>query len=393
MEEKDGSLTLESTVTAHGEEQVVVPPVPEDVPTLQAMLIAERMRNAELTTRVATSVPMILAYQQYIAGPPAPKEALWTQACSNDSVTSETWQDKWLDHIKRNVSENDADNRMVDKHFGLFGGRPAIIAGSGPSLKKNALALKKKPDFMPIVSCLHNFGYFVDNEIPCDYFLTLDAGDVVIPEMVEGGSDKDRTKYLKASEKKTLIAGLVTPPALIKQWKGEVVFFNATVPTTKFMVEMAKLTKNQWTYSVGGNTLGACFYHAAYVFGCNPIALIGADFSFDYMHKFHSWDSPYDAQFQGLMACTDVFGNRVYSWRSYQNFKNWFEFQAMGGQGNHNLSLINCTEGGTLGAYPDGNIMQIKQLRLVDFLDSYGRWQIVREAIEKLGDGKYTVMC
>jgi len=260
-------------------------------------------------------------------------------------------------------------------------------------LKRNARELINKPKDMPIVSCLHNFGYFVDNDIPCDYYLTLDAGDVVIPEMMEGGSERDRTKYLKATETKTLISGLVSPPELFKNWKGDVVFFNATIPDEKYMEEMAKTTKNKWVYSVGGNTLGACFYHAAYIFGCNPIGLVGADFAFDYMHKFHSWDSAYDSQFQGVVPVTDVYGHRRHSWQSYVNFKNWFEFQALGGQGSHFIQMVNCTEGGILGSYPDGNIMQIKQLRLCDFLDSYTRWQKLKDVIEKMPDGKYTVMC
>jgi hypothetical protein len=388
--ESGSSLTIESTVNVPAETPEYMP---DDIPTLQAMLKGERLRNADLTKRVATSVPMILSYQPYIMGPPAPKEALWNQACSADKVTSNSWRDTWLNHIERNVKENDADAHMVDSHYGKFAYRPAIIAGSGPSLKRNIRELAKTPTEIPIVSCLHNFGYFIDNDIPCQYYLTLDAGQVVLPEMFEGGSERDKTKYQKASETRTLIAGLVTPPELIKQWKGEVVYFNATIPDDTYMEKMVALTKNPWVYSVGGNTLGACFYHAAYIFGCNPVAFVGADFAFDYTHKFHSWDSGYDAQFQGLVATTDVYGNRVYAWQSYQNFKCWFEFQALGGQSNHNLQMINCTEGGTLGAHNEGNIVQIKQLRLVDFLDGYTRWSKLGPALKDLPRGKYTVMC
>lgn len=365
-----------------------------EVATLKGLLAIEQARNAELTKRVAESVPMILAYQQYIAGPPVPKQALWTQACTGDKVTSESWRDTWLNHIERNVTENDADSRMVDKHYGKYAFRPAIIAGSGPSLKKNVDVLAEFcPKEIPIVSCLHNFGFFIDRKVPCDYYMTLDAGQIVIPEMTEGGSSKDKTKYMKASENKTLISGLVTPPELIKAWKGEVLFFNATIPDDMFMEKLPKITKNKWVYSVGGNTLGACLYHAAYIFGCNPVACVGADFAFDYTHKFHSWDSGYDKQFAGVVPCTDVFGNRVYSWQSYQNFKAWMEYQAMGGQGNHNLQMINCTEGGTFGAYPEGNIMPVKQLRLVDFLDGYIRWRKLGETIANSEPDHYSVMC
>lgn len=365
-------------------------PMPDDVGTLQALLKAERMRNADLTSRVATSVQMKLAYQQYVPQPPAPKEALWKQACTNDEITSESWRDTWLKHIERNVTENDADNHMVSDEFAKHALKPVICVASGPSLKKNVERLKDAGD-IPIISCLHNFGLLTDLGIKATY-VTLDAGQVVIPEMTEGGK-KDKEYYLEASKECTLIAGLVSPPELIKMWRGETKFFNATIPDKAFMERMPQLTKNKWVYSVGGNTFGAAMYHAAWVWGCNPLALVGADFSFDYMHKFHSWDSAYDKQFAGVVPCTDVYGNRVYSWPSYQNFRAWTEFQAMGGQSQHNLQIINCTEGGTLGAYPHGNIMQVKQLRLQDFLDGYLRHKKLGDWVEQHKDvPEYTVM-
>jgi hypothetical protein len=133
-------------------------------------------------------------------------------------------------------------------------------------------------------------------------------------------------------------------------------------------------------------------YHAAWVWGCSELALIGADFCFDYMHKFHAWDSPYDKQFLGVQPCTDVFGNRVYSWPSYQNFRSWTEFQAMGGNSNHHIRIINCTEGGTLGAYPEGNIMQVQQLLLRDWIDQYERHIRYHEEVKKRGPTDYVIM-
>jgi hypothetical protein len=337
---------------------------------------------------------MILAYQEYIACPPAPKEQLWKQACSADGVTTDSWRDIWLRHIENNVTEFKADEHMVDKHYGKHAYHPCIIAGSGPSLKRNVDVLAQHcPPEIPIVSCLHNFGFFVDKGVPCDYYVTLDAGAVVLPEMYEGGSEKDKTKYMKASENKTLIAGLVSPPEVLRSWKGEILFFNATIPDMAFMEKLPKITKNKWVYSVGGNTLGACLYHASYIFGCNPVATVGADFAFDYTHKFHSWNSEYDKLYQGLVKCVDVFGNCVRSWQSYQNFKAWMEYQAMGGQANHHLQIINCTEGGTFGSYPEGNIMAVKQLRLIDFLDSYIRWRVLGKTIEESAPDHYSVMC
>ena len=369
----------------------VDPAVPEDVPTLQAMLKAERIRNADMAGRLATSVPMLLSYQPYVTQAPLDKGQLWEQACSADKVTTNAWSDVWLKHIRDNVADNAADTRMVGDMFGAYAYKPALCVASGPSLNKNFHLIKEVPADIPVISCLHNFHKFIDTDTKCTAFLTLDAGDVVISEVSEGGAH-DEKYYWDATKDYTLIAGLVSPPELIKKWKGEVKFFNATIPDEKFMQELPKITKNKWVYSVGGNTFGAVMYHAAWVWGCRELALMGADFAFDYMHKFHSWDSAYDKQFAGLVPCTDVWGNRVYSWQSYQNFRFWTEFQCQGGQSNHHIRIVNCTEGGTFGAYPHGNVMWVEQKLLKDWIDQSTRWVKLKEEIEKRKDGEYLVM-
>tara|TARA_R110000868_G_scaffold62962_3_gene189969 strand:- start:20790 stop:21050 length:261 start_codon:yes stop_codon:yes gene_type:complete len=63
----------------------------------------------------------------------------------------------------------------------------------------------------------------------------------------------------------------------------------------------------------------------------------------------------------------DIYGNKVLSWQSYNNFKAWFDQVCMDVPG----IWINCSEGGTLGAYFEGNIMAIKQMTLASFLDMY----------------------
>ena len=54
--------------------------------------------------------------------------------------------------------------------YGKFAYRPCIIAGSGPSLKKNAELLKDR-NGIGLVSVLHNFGYFEEIGIVPDYYL------------------------------------------------------------------------------------------------------------------------------------------------------------------------------------------------------------------------------
>ena len=341
--------------------------------------IAELQKQIESMKR--THVPMVLTFQQTIDMPPQPKESLYGQSCNNDSVTVAHWATKWLDHTRINAQSHDVINNSTMLDYGKYACRPVIVAGSGPSLKKNAHHLAGRPKEIGLVSCLHNFAYFTDLNVPCDGYVNLDAGDITIPEMSQGGKHPE-SYYWDATKDATLIAGIVSKPELVDRWKGRVLWFNSLVPDMLYMEQSTKLCPLEVFYNVGGNALGAAYYHARAVLGGMPIVMIGADFAFDYTRKFHSWDSPYDAQFQGVVPLTDVFGNRVYTWPSYNNFCSWFNHQSMGGNGNNPMLMINCTEGGTLGAFPNGNMRQIIQMALVDLLAMYSHHKMLPDCVK-----------
>jgi hypothetical protein len=68
-----------------------------------------------------------------------------------------------------------------------------------------------------------------------------------------------------------------------------------------------------------------------------------------------------------VLKAVDVYGNKVLTWQSYANFKAWFDYVACKVPG----IFINCTEGGTFGAYAEGNIMAVRQMELDQFLEMY----------------------
>lgn len=348
----------------------------------KSVLAAYETRIRELEERQKTMVPMKLTFQQTVDAPPVTKSELNGMSTRNDAVTITAWRKTWLDQARRNVKNFDISGNASISESGKYSCRPVICAGSGPSLKKNVDVLAKhKPEGIGLVSCLHNFSYFVDKGIKADCFINLDAGPLTITEVSQGGKHPE-DYYWDASKDHTLIAGLVSHPDLVGRWKGKILWFDAPVPDEAYMKEREEIIpgfKN--FYSVGGNALGASYYHARAILGGMPIAMIGADFAFDYMHKFHSWDSPYDEQFSGVMPCVDIFGNRVFTWQSYYNFAQWFAFQSMGGSGNNPNIMINCTEGGILGAYPTGNIRSIIQMSLYDFLTMYNHHKALPEII------------
>jgi len=323
----------------------------------------------ELQAYVDSLVEMRLEYQQTIPAPPENKEQMYAQACAGDNITMSTWRDMWLSHIKQNTQTYDIKKNSAAKEWKKAQYQPVIVAGSGPSLKKNAHELKNRGK-IKLVSCLHNFAYFEDNGTPADYYINLDAGDITISELSQGGVKEDKY-YWEKTKDRTLVTALVGNPELLKRWKGKILFFNTIFPDASIMEESVKLCDFPLYFNMGGNALGACMYFAKAILGCNPVIYVGADFSFSYDRKFHPFDSPYDQQFSGVMPCTDVFGNRVYTWQSYWNFAKWFAFMACGGQGNNPGLWINATEGGILGAYQEGNISQIMQMSLRQAISQY----------------------
>ena len=312
------------------------------------------------------TVEMDFEYMNYIQEPPRKPHELMSQACSNDRITIESWRKIWLDNIEYNHKtygpfSSSHIGSLYEKHLM----KPVIVAGSGPSLKVNIEHLKGNRD-IPIISCLHNFAYFEDRDINVDLYVTLDAGDIVLQDLYEGGQH-DLDWYSERTKDKTLCAFIGTSRKLLEKWQGKILWFNAPIPDPGIIDTVAKIEKFQCYVSNGGNVLGACLYIAKAFCAASTIAFIGADFSFDYKKKFHAWDNHYDINMGHTMRAVDVWGNKVLTWSSYWNFKNWFDFISLTVPG----FWVNCAEGGCMGAYPDGNLITIKQMALKDFIDQF----------------------
>ena len=359
-----------------------------------------------ITTEGHSLEPEILAHQQIIEAPPIPKKGLYEKACSNDGVTITSWAKQWVDQCVENSKTHDFIEDSVAAVLGRELTKPVIIAGSGPSLKKNVKQLNPTPDrFMhpklgtfwkdtfgrgdiKIVSCLHNFGMFEDMDVmgPDDFYLNLDAGEITIKEVYEG-SKHDEEWCWERTKDRTLLAFTSSHPELIKKWRGKILWFTTSPnpATNEKLRDLIDFTKVP-VFNVGGNALGACLYMARAILGCGPTILIGADFAFDGVHAFHGWDSPYDEQFSGVQPCVDIYGRKRFTWPSYFNFKCWFDFVACGGNGNNPKLFINCTEGGILGAYPEGNIKQIQQMSLKECLNMFNYPRNMPDVLKDSGE-------
>jgi len=336
---------------------------------------------------VSRRAEILLEYQNYIEAPPVQPAQLYAQASSSDGVTVNHWAKIWTKNIKANKAKfGSFKEHSIGKLWGTLTHMPAIVAGAGPSLKVNGALLKDR-NGMALISCLHNYHFFEDQGISPDFYVTLDAGPVVIEEVSEGGS-KTPEEYWASTKGKKLLAFIGTDPALFDKWQGEVYFFNAPVPDTAYMKELEAIEPFHVYVSSGGNVLGACLYIAKGILGACTTAFVGADFAFSYDKKFHGWDSKYDASLGYVLKAIDVYGNKVLTWQSYANFKAWFDWVAVKIPGIY----INCTEGGTFGAYPDGNIMAVRQLELKDFLRMHNLHEELRGQCEYPETGEKKVL-
>lgn len=312
------------------------------------------------------TVEMDFSFKNSIPSPPASPEEMHKQACMNDTVTIDHWSKQWIEQAKLAKARfGSFKEHGIGKLFGINKYKPAIVIGSGPSLANNIAKLKeaKEKGFM-LISCLHNYQYMVDNGIDVDYYVSLDAGAVVTEEISEGGK-LSHAEYVESTRGKKLCAYIGSHPSLFDSWKGEVFLFNCAGSGRAFQEEAAKLEQFHTNISTGGNVLGACVYIARAIFGSGAIIFTGADFCFGYKRQFHAWPSKYDGNVgDHALRCVDVWGHGVLTWQSYYNFKTWFDWLCTNVPGIY----INCTEGGLLGSYPEGNIQAIRQMTLDDCL-------------------------
>jgi hypothetical protein len=339
------------------------------------------------------SAEVFLEYQPYFDNPPVSSESLYGQACTNDKTTVNSWLPQWVGNMKENHAKyGPFKDSSIGQLYGKFRNMPGIVVGSGPSLKRNAHLLKDRGPNMPVISCLHNFHFLEDLDAEVDLYVTLDAGEITVEEVYEGGKHPPEY-YWEKTKHRTLAAFVGTHPKLLEKWQGKILFYNCPVPSPEYLKASEETEPFFALVSNGGNVLGSCLYIAKCFLGCNPVAFLGADFSFSYGagvegHQFHAWNSKYDNKLGGYIRATDVYGIPVKTWPSYNNFKAFFEHVSMDVPG----CYVNCSEGGTLGSYPGGNLKSIEQVDLADFLKSYHLMDFIKDQVENPATAKRLVV-
>lgn len=314
-----------------------------------------------------------LEYAQIIESPPMTPDQLYKNACMGDEITIKTWKETWIKNYQ-----------LAKDRFGTFEGKtigqlynanhhkPIICLASGPSLSISMEALRTNQAMVnpvPVVSVLHNFALLMDEGIKVDYWITLDAGEIVLDDTTEFGKEKKESYWEKTKGQK-LLAVIFSPPKLFDLWQGEVFLFNALVPEQEMREKFDAIERCSHYISSGGNAGGGAFYFAKAILGSNPILFCGYDYCFSHDMKWHPVGSKYD-NFNGngagvTMKWKNVFGLPIKTWGSYLGFKFWHDQTVMRVPGDY----INCSEG-ILGAYDSGIIKHFQYKSLKDALAPY----------------------
>jgi hypothetical protein len=335
------------------------------------------------------TITIDLLLQPPIEVPPPKYGDLYKIACSGDGVTIASWRETWLKNYQLTKDRyGEFASRSFGQLFGVNRHKPAIVIGSGSSLRNSIEALKdnrnqKNP--VTTISCLHNFGYFEDEGCHSDYYLTLDSGPIVLTDVTEGRKNPPEY-YWEKSKDHVLLCNVASDPVLLDKWQGKIYLFNTLIPDAGIRDEYAKIERFSHYISSGGNALGACMYTAKALMGSGEIIYVGADFCFDYDNHFHSYPTQYDNFKGGGLGNTvrwpDIYGIPRITWPSYMNFAFWFNWVSLNIPGR----WVSASEG-IMGAFPEGNLTSFKYVSLKNALENYRIADTVQIAENRIENG------
>lgn len=275
-----------------------------------------------------------------------------------DIDSRESWIDNYLENMPRIPA-----CLPVDALRGRFKGVPLVIAGAGPSLKKNARLLREAKGRAVIIAAITAYKPLLSYGVVPDFIIASEKVD--LPEYFAYDGNDLETR---------LILGEVSHPGMFtREVKEKFVFFS---PFTALGKEHARLFGSDYFPAIGGSVTTAAL-DIGVMFGCSPIVFIGQDLCFG-ENETHAPGGVYVAQEvkidreKGVVSIEEDYvtlkekarsafkllwlkgldGKPVPSKYDWVIFHQWFEnYLSSMKKNGFDLNVINATEGG---AYIEG---------------------------------------
>ncbi len=357
------------------------------------VMVGDLIQVAEAVRGYPEGHDDILSYKTVSYAARFPKELLeFTNRIYNAHLTNQVgihtdiesrimWIDNYFDNI-RHLSKYPPLDVLRDRLKGV----PLVVAGAGPSLKKNAALLKEFKGKAVIIAAITAYKPLLNYGVVPDFIIASEKVD--LPEYFTYGEDDKNTR---------LIAAEVSHPNMFsREVKDKFVFFN---PYMCLSSEHAGLWGSSYMLSSGGSVTTAAL-DVGVMLGCDPIVFIGQDLSFG-ENETHAPGGVYVAQDikidrdTGTVTVEEDYvtlkekarsrfnlqwlkgldGKPVPSKFDWVTFHQWFEsYVGILKQKGNPVKVINATEGG---AYIEG----MEHTTLRDVLERHVREEIDLEGI------------
>lgn len=302
-------------------------------------------------------------------------------------------REAWIGNYFRNLRHL-PEHAPIDALRGAFKGVPLIIAGAGPSLKKNAHLLREAKGKAVIIAAITAYKPLLGFGVAPDFVIAAEKVD--LPEYFAYDVNDRETR---------LILGEVSHPGMFtRDVKEKFVFFNGHMALSR---EHAGFFGSSFFPSMGGSVTTVAL-DIGVMLGCSPIMFVGQDLCFgeNETHAkggvYVSQDVRYDrvkgevvieedyvtlkekarSNFK-LLWLKGVDGRPVPSKYDWVTFHQWFEnYMRTLRKDSPGVKVINSTEGG---AYIEG----MEHMPLRDALDMHLGGPIdLDERIERASSGR-----
>lgn len=245
---------------------------------------------------------------------------------------------------------NFRENQNVVKHTvyelkDKWEGKTAYIIAAGPSLDYNfeyLLSVDKESSIIIAVGTV--FRKMIKEEIPIDYVVISEANERVYRQ-ISGVEDCGVPLLLLSTAHHKFAKGYHGPKYLIYQEGYE-------------LAEEAAKKLGGFLCQVGGSVTTVAFDLAAKM-GCQNIVMVGLDLAYtnNYVHALGT-SRRNIADVNNLRVITDIYGKEVYTTRSMDKYREWFEAHIPNYEG---IEFYNATEGGA-------NIKGMKNVKLKEII-------------------------
>lgn len=181
------------------------------------------------------------------------------------------WQDNYNANMERGYIQKGHPGIHFFTEKDKLLGVPAFLVVAGPSLDKNIQELKRAKDHGVIICADVILFRLIEEGIEPDFVVTIDPSPTI-------------GKYWKGINTKNiyLFAPTTAHPDNLAMWDGKIFLFNQLDGHPYKRQKLLEITKPSKDYGYLFNKffVGATMLQIAYMFRCNPICFVGADFAF-----------------------------------------------------------------------------------------------------------------